>query len=178
MAKVVTGKARLSYCNIFEARASQEGGDAKYSVSVLIPKSDVATIAAINKAVQATIDEGKASKFGGKIAGLKMPLRDGDTEKDDEAYVGHWFFNASAKQKPVIVDINGNVILDSREVYSGCFGRVSVNFFAYNSNGSKGVAAGLNAVQKTADGESLGGAYTENEAANDFGLAGDDADML
>lgn len=166
--KVVTGEARLSYANIFEAKASEEGGEAKYSVAVLIPKSDKATVAAINAAVQKVIESEKAVKFGGKVAGLKMPLRDGDTERDDEAYKGHWFFNASSKQKPIVLDENKQVVLDARQVYSGCYGRVSVNFYVFAAKGNKGVAAGLNAIQKTRDGENLGGAYTETEAASDF----------
>lgn len=166
--KVVTGEARLSYVTVFEPRAASDGGEAKYSVSVLIPKTDKATIAAIETAIRKVIESEKASKFGGKIAGLKTPLRDGDTEKDAPEYAGHMFFNASAKQRPIVLDENRQTVLDSREVYSGCYGRVSVNFYAYNSNGSKGVAAGLNAVMKTRDGESLGGVYTETEAANDF----------
>ncbi len=172
--KVVTGKVRLSYCNVFEARASQEGGEPKYSVSLLIPKSDTATVDAVKKAIDEVIQTEKASKFGGKDRGLKYPLRDGDAEKDDAAYEGHWFINASSKNRPVILDENKQAILDSRELYSGCYGRASINLFAFNSNGNKGVAAGLNAIQKVSDGEPLGGAYTEDVAKNDF----DDDDLL
>lgn len=166
--KVVTGKVRLSYANLFEARASQEGGDAKYSVSLIIPKSDTATIATIKKAIDEVIQAEKAPKFGGKDKGLKYPLRDGDEEKDDPAYEGCMFINASSKQRPVILNENKQAVLDAREVYSGCYGRASINLYAFNSNGNKGVAAGLNAIQKVADGDSLGGAYTEDLAAQDF----------
>jgi len=166
--KVVTGEARLSYANLFEARASQDGGEAKFSVCVLIPKTDKKTIEALEKGIAEAIQEGKASKFAGKDKGLKTPLRDGDTEKDAPEFAGHMFFNASARQRPIVLDENKAVVLDARAVYSGCYGRVSVNFYAYNSNGSKGIAAGLNAVQKTNDGESLGGQYTEALAEADF----------
>lgn len=171
--KVVTGEARLSYVHLFEPRSSNEGEAPKYSVSVLIPKTDTATINAINAAINKVIQSEKAAKFGGKDKGLKMPLRDGDLEKDDPAYEGHMFFNCSDKRPPIVLDENRQAILDPRAVYSGCYGRVSVSFYAFNSNGSKGVAAGLNAVMKTRDGENLGGGYTEEAAANDFGLNDD-----
>ena len=166
--KVVTGKVRLSYANLFEARASQEGGEAKYSVSLIIPKKDTATIEAIKKAIDEVIQAEKAAKFGGKDKGLKYPLRDGDMEKDDPAYEGCMFINASSKQRPIILNEDKQPVIDAREVYSGCFGRASINLYAFNSNGNKGIAAGLNAIQKVADGDSLGGAYTESAAADDF----------
>lgn len=166
--KVVTGTVRLSYANLFEARASQEGREAKYSVSLIIPKSDTATIGAIKKAIDEVIQAEKASKFGGKDKGLKNPLRDGDLEKDDPAYEGCMFINASSRQKPIVLDENKQVVLDAREVYSGCYAQASINLYAFNSNGNKGVAAGLNAIRKVEDGESLGGAYTEAAAAADF----------
>ena len=100
--KVVTGKVRLSYANLFEARASQEGGEAKYSVSLIIPKSDTATINAIKKAIDEVIQAEKATKFGGKDKGLKNPLRDGDLEKDEQTYEGSMIINASSKQRPII----------------------------------------------------------------------------
>lgn len=166
--KVVTGKVRLSYANLFEARASQEGGEAKYSVSLIIPKKDTATINAIKKAIDEVIQAEKAAKFGGKDKGLKYPLRDGDLEKDDPAYEGCMFINASSKQRPIILNEDKQPVIDAREVYSGCYGRASINLYAFNSNGNKGIAAGLNAIQKVADGDSLGGAYTESVAADDF----------
>lgn len=172
--KVVTGKVRLSYCNVFEARASQDGGEPKYSVSLLIPKSDTATVAMIEKAIESTIQDATAKTFQGKAKGLKLPLRDGDTEKDDPAYEGHWFLSASSKQKPIILDENRNAVLDPRVIYSGCYGRASINFFAFNTNGNRGIAAGLNAIMKLTDGEPLGGTYTEEIAAKDF----DDDDLL
>lgn len=133
---------------------------------MLIPKSDTETINAINKAIDAAIEEGLA-KFGGKRpnkASLKLPLRDG-AEREDEAYQGHYFINANSKLAPQIVDKHVKPILDRNEVYSGCYARVSLSFFAYNSNGNKGVACGLGNIQKIRDGEPLGGRPT---AAEDF----------
>ena len=164
--KVVTGIVRLSYANIWEP-ASVNGGTPKYSVSLIIPKSDTKTIAAINAAVDAAIKQG-AAKFGGKIpnkAALKLPLRDGDTEREDEAYKDSYFVNANSTTAPQIVDRAVQPILDRSEVYSGCYARVSVNFYAFNSNGNRGIACGLGNIQKIRDGEPLGG---RTSAADDF----------
>lgn len=172
--KVVTGKVRLSYAYLFNPRTPDDPNDKpKYSVSILIPKSDVTTLRKIKAAVEAAKEAGKSSKWGGKLpTGLKLPLRDGDTERPDNLeYHGHYFFNASSTQKPGIVDANLNAILDQTEVYSGCYGRVSVNFYPFNTKGSKGVAAGLNNVQKLEDGEPLGGVPSRPE--DDFDAVGD-----
>ena len=170
--KVVTGVVRLSYANVWEP-ASINGGTPKYSVSLIIPKSDTKTIAAINAAVDAAIKEG-AAKFGGKIpskAALKLPLRDGDVEREDEAYQGAYFVNANSTTAPQIVDQKVQPILDRGEVYSGCYARVSINFYAFNSNGNKGIACGLGNIQKVKDGEPLGG---KRNASEDFGTIDDD----
>lgn len=165
--KVITGaNSRFSYFHGWEP-VSINGGAEKYSVSVLIPKTDTETINAINTAIDAAIDEGIA-KFGGKKpnkAAIKLPLRDGDVERDDEAYKGHYFINANSNTAPQIVDRSVKPILDRGEVYSGCYGRVSLNFYAFNSNGNKGVACGLGNIQKIKDGEPLGG---RTNAADDF----------
>lgn len=143
MSKVVTETVRLSYAHIWEP-ASINGGDEKYSVSLIIPKSDTKTIKAIQDAVEQAKQDGKA-KFGGKIpANLKLPLRDGDIERpDDEAYADSYFINANSKDKPQIVDTKVQPILDRSEVYSGCYARVSISLYAFNTNGNKGIACGL-----------------------------------
>lgn len=166
--KVVTGVVRLSYANVWEPKAINEGQQPKYSVSLIIPKSDTETIAKINAAVDAAIEEG-IGKFGGKKpnkASLKLPLRDGDTEReDDEAYVGSYFINANSNTAPQIVDMKVQPILERGEVYSGVYARVSVNFYAFNSSGNKGIACGLGNIQKVRDGEPLGG---KSKAEDDF----------
>lgn len=171
--KVITGKnTRLSYFHGWEP-TSINGGPERYSVSVLIPKDDTETVEAINKAIDAAIEEGIA-KFGGKKpnkAAIKLPLRDGDTEREDEAYAGHWFVNANSKTAPQIVDRAVKPILDRDEVYSGCYARVSLNFYAFNSNGNKGIACGLGNIQKIRDGEPLGG---RSSADDDFSTEEDD----
>lgn len=170
--KVITGVVRLSYANVWQP-ASINGSAEKYSVSVIIPKSDTKTINAINAAVDLAIKE-SAGKFGGKIpnkASLKLPLRDGDAERDDEAYKDSYFVNANSKTAPQIVDKDLNPILDKTEVYSGCYARVSLTFYAFNSNGNKGIACGLGNIQKIRDGESLGG---RSSAEDDFASAVDE----
>ena len=171
--KVITGvNTRFSYFHGWEP-VSINGGTEKYSVSVLIPKDDTETIEAIEKAIDAAIAEG-VGKFGGKKpnkGSLKLPLRDGDIERDDEAYAGHYFVNTNSITPPQIVDKQVKPILDRNEVYSGCYGRVSLNFYAFNSNGNKGVACGLGNIQKIRDGEPLGG---RANAADDFSTLEDD----
>lgn len=162
---------RLSYANVWEPQ-SINGSEPKYSVSVIIPKSDKATIQKIQQAVEQAKQEA-ISKFGGKIpANLKLPLRDGDIDRpDDEAYANSYFINCNSKQKPQVVDQQVQPILDQAEVYSGCYGRVSVTFYGFNSNGNRGVAAGLGNIQKLKDGEPLGGRV---RAEDEFGTVDDD----
>lgn len=172
--KIVTDKIRFSYAHVFEPVAMAEGQDKKYSVSLLIPKKNKALIKRINDAILAAMEAGKASKFGGAIPkkNFKMPLRDGDVEReDDEVYKGHFFLSASCKRKPGVVDADLNPIIDQDEFYSGCWGRASINFYAFNSNGNKGIACGLNNLQKLEDGEPLSGMATAQE---DFADEADD----
>ena len=163
--KVVTGEVRFSYVNVFEPK-SINGSDEKYSVSLLIDKRDTKTIETIERAIEAAKQAGVA-KFGGKIpANLKLPLRDGDTDReDDENYAGKMFVNANCKTKPGLIEKNGMEIIDTTEFYSGCYGKASVTFYAFNSNGNKGIACGLNNIMKTRDGEPLGG---RSRAVDDF----------
>ena len=170
--KVVTGTVRLSYANVWEPK-SINGGKEKYSVSLIIAKSDTKTLEAINTAIDAAITEG-ISKFGGKKpnnASLKLPLRDGDVERDDDAYKDSYFVNANSITAPQIVDKHVQPILDRSEVYSGVYARVSITFYAFNSNGNRGIACGLGNIQKISDGEPLGGKTT---AADDFTTLDDD----
>lgn len=171
--KVITGIVRLSYANVWEPK-SINGGKEKYSVSVIIPKSDTKTLEAIEKAVDAAIEEGRG-KFGGKIPNkqsLKLPLRDGDIDRsDDEAYADSFFVNANSITPPQIVDADIYPILERSEVYSGVYARVSINFYAFNSNGNRGIACGLGNIQKIRDGEPLGG---RTDASVDFATDVDD----
>jgi hypothetical protein len=169
--KVVTGLVRFSYLHVWEPTAIQEGQDKKYSAALLIPKSDKATLAKINAAIDAAKEAGKV-KLGGKIpANLKTPLRDGDIEHpEDETYANCFFVNASSKTQPGLVDESVQPILNQAELYSGCYGKASVNFYAFNTSGNKGIACGLNHIMKVKDGESLGG---RSSAESDFGTDDD-----
>ena len=175
--KVVTGVVRLSYANVWEPK-SINGGAEKYSVSLIIPKADTKTLGAIQKAIDAAIEEGRG-KFGGKVpskATLKLPLRDGDVDRpDDEAYTNCYFINANSSSAPEIVDKSLNPVLNRSEVYSGVYARVSINFYAFNSNGNRGIACGLGNIQKVRDGEPLGG---KTSASDDFTSDYDGDDFL
>lgn len=167
--KVITGKVRFCYCNVFEPVAMNEGETAKYSVCILIPKSDTKTLDKIKAAIEAAKVVGKAklADKNGKIPStIKNPLRDGDEERsDDPVYEGMMFLNANSTRKPSIVDKNLDAIIDKDEFYSGCYGRASINFYAFNVQ-SKGIAVGLNNLQKLEDGEMLAGG---SSASEDFG---------
>lgn len=167
--KVVTGKVRFCYANVFEPVAMNEGDQPKYSICILIPKTDTKTLKAIESAIEAAKVAGKAKiadKNGRIPSTIKNPLRDGDEERsDDPAFEGMMFINANSTRKPAIVDKNLNPIMEKEEFYSGCYGRASINFYAFNVQ-SKGIAAGLQNLQKLEDGEMLSGGSTAEE---DFG---------
>lgn len=172
--KVVTGKVRFSYCNIFEAKEPQGGGDPKYSVTLLIPKSDTATLGKIKQAMDAA-RENYVSRNGVNSLPAKPnhTLHDGDGVRDSgdpygEECKGCYVITVSSKQKPVIVDAFRNEITDPGEVYSGCYGRASINFYGYNSNGKKGISAGLLSIQKLSDGEPFGTVGSANDFDDGF----------
>ncbi len=180
--KVVTGKNTVfSYLTVNEPKTPLGGGTPKYSVSLIIPKSDTVTVEKIKAAIQAAYDEGQAKLKGNSrsvpaLKDLKIPLRDGDKErKDDEVYRDSWFINANSTTKPGIVDSNCQPILDTSELYSGIVGRASVTFYAYNSQGNRGIACGLNNLQKLADGTPLG---SRSRPEDDFADDGEEDDFL
>lgn len=156
---------------------SINGGAPKYSVSLIIPKSDTQTVEKIKAAIQAAYEEGQSKlKGNGKSVPaldlIKTPLRDGDRERpDDPTYAGCYFINANSATAPGIVDADRQPILERSEVYSGVYGRASINLYAFNSNGNKGIACGLNNLQKISDGEPLGG---KSRAEDDFASDDDD----
>ena len=178
--KVITGvQTRWSYANVWTPKAMAEGAKPKYSVSLIITKSDTVTIQKIKAAIKAAYEEGQSKlKGNGKsvspLAAIKTPLRDGDVERpDDEAYQNAYFVNANSPTAPGIVDADKQPIIDTSEVYSGVYGRASITFYAFNSNGNKGIACGLNNLQKIADGEPLGG---KTRAEDDFADLDDEDD--
>ena len=178
--KVITGaNTRWSYANVWEPKA-MEGGKPKFSVSLIIPKSDTVTVGKIKAAIEEAYRDGQSKlKGNGKsvpaLSSLRTPLRDGDIDRpDDPAYANAYFVNANSTTAPGVVDANRNEILDKSEVYSGCYGRASISFYAFNANGNKGIACGLNNLQKIKDGEPLGGRAS---AESDFATE-DDEDFL
>lgn len=175
--KVITGKVRASFVHIFEPQ-SINGSDPKYSVSLIIPKSDTETIGKIKAAIEEAKQNG-VPKWGGKIPpNLKLPLRDGDVDRpEDEAYADSYFINATSQEKPGVVDRRRVPITDPLTIYSGCYIRASVNFYPFNANGNRGIAAGLSNIQFWCDGEPLNGRV---KAEDEFDAldAEDDEDFL
>lgn len=167
--KVITGKCRLSFEHIWKPNKMNEDSKAKFSASILIPKTDKATLQKVKAAQEAAIKEGITSKWKGKKpANLKLPLRDGDEERpDDPNYAGYYFLNATSNNKPGIVDLSRQEITDESLVYSGCYCRFSLNLYPFDVNGNRGVAAGLNNVQKVSDDERLGGGSRAEEDFDD-----------
>ena len=177
--EVVTGVCTFSYLNCWEPKAIN-GGAPKYSVSLIIPKSDTKTVARIQAAIKAAYEEGQGTLKGNgrtvpEFSTIRNPLRDGDRERpNDEAYSDSWFINANSNDRPGVVDINLQHIIERSEMYSGVKGRASVNFYAYNKNGNRGIGCGLHHLQKISDGTPLGG---KSRAEDDF-ATDDEEDFL
>ena len=173
--QVITGKTRLTFPHLFEKYASTLGNEPKFSTTFLIPKSDVLTKQKIDAAINAAITEGVSKSWNGvRPPNVPNPVHDGDGVRPSDGQPfpaeckGHWVITASSKQQPQVVDLGLNQIMSQSEIYSGVYARVSINFFAYNASGKKGIGCGLNNVQKLEDGEPLGG---RTSATNDFGDA-------
>jgi len=172
---MVTGEVRVSYVHLFKAYANPNNRDSKpkFSATLLIPKNDVATRQRMDACMNAAVQEGIPSKWNGvRPPVIAYPIYDGDGARTNgdpfsEECRGHWVMTASTEQMPEIVDLNMNPIINQSEVYSGMYARVSIRFFAYLNNGKRGVGCGLGNVQKTRDGEPLGGGRTS--AVSDFG---------
>lgn len=182
--QITTGKVRLSYCYLFTPRESQDGGEAKYSVTCLIRKSDTATLAKINTAIEAA-----KKAFLAKNPGVKLPpqikstLHDGDGIRENgepfgDECKGHYVITVSSSQQPVLVDANKLPITDPRELYSGCYGRVILNFYVYKYMGRCGISAALNGVMKLHDGEPLGGGIVVTDADWDDDWEDTEDDLL
>lgn len=175
--KVLTGECRLSYANLVNPRAPQSGvGEAKYSVTLLIPKTDTATIADIQAAMEAAAQDAVNKVWGGvRPPQLRSVIHDGDGVRPNgmpfgDECKGHWVLTASTKTKPQVVGMdNINVELAPQDIYSGMYARVTIRFFGYSNSGNRGVGCGLGNVMKTRDGEPLSGGAS---AAADFAGVG------
>jgi hypothetical protein len=171
MPKLLLKNVRASYCHVFEPHRF-DGQEPKYTMAILIRKNDTELIHKINKAIEDAKQELKV-KCGGKMPpNPKLPLRDGDVDKaDQKAYVNHYWVNANSKNKPQIVDRKLKILDSEDDFYSGCYCNVTVNFYPYSTSGNKGVAVGLNNIQKLRDGERLDGkssAFDDFEEEEDF----------
>lgn len=174
--KVLTGEVRLSYCNLTTPRAAQQGGEPKYGVTLLIPKTDLATKADIDAAIQAAANEAVTKVWNGaRPPQLRVPIYDGDGVRPSgvpfgDECKGHWVMTASTKNKPQVVGIdNINCELAPSDIYSGMYARVTIRFFGYSNSGNKGIGCGLGNVMKTRDGEALAGSAS---ASVDFAGVG------
>ena len=179
MSKVtLKNPVRLSYTNLLEPRAQnpEKPDEVTFSTAILIPKTDTESIEAIQTAIKEALQEGVTKKWGGKTPrGLKNPLRDGDTERDDdEVYAGHYFINAkgprAGKEKPILIGPDSEATDDPAVVYSGVNARVSLQFYPFDVNGNRGVAAGVSAVMSLGTGDPLGNTVTLKSALSDFGV--------
>jgi hypothetical protein len=174
-ATITTGEVRISYEHLLKPHANSTlpNAELKYSATLLIPKSDIATKQRIDAAIQAAIQEGVSTKWGGvRPPQIPFPIHDGDGVKQSGEPFGAeckgcWVMSASSKNQQEIVDTNMQPILAATEIYSGMYARVNVNFFAYNQNGKKGIGCGLGPVQKLRDGEPLAGGVSAEEAFSD-----------
>jgi hypothetical protein len=168
---------RLSYTNLLEPRAQapDKPDDLRYGTAILIPKSDTESVDLVKAAIAEALAEGVTKKWGGKTPkGLKNPLRDGDEEREDENYAGHWFINTkgpkAGKEKPILVGPDSNPTDDSTVIYSGVMARVSLQFYPFDVNGNRGIAAGVSAVMSLGTGEPLGNTVTLKSALAAFGV--------
>lgn len=166
------GEVRFSYCNVFSKRINPDGTQGKYSVCVIIPKTNTEAVNLFKQAYEAAKLQGKSTKWGGKIpAKVQLPLHDGDEERDDPAFEGCWYFNCSSNNAPGVRyrdELGINEALDDSEFYSGCYGAVTVNLFPYANNGNSGVGVGLNNLIKLRDGERLSGGRSADADFNDL----------
>jgi hypothetical protein len=170
---ITTGEVRLSYVHLFQPHANQPGQEPKYSTTILIPKSDTATMARIHAAVAAAIEKGVGGVWNGaRPPQPQLPVWDGDgLRKNGEPFgpeaKGHWVLTAGSKNKQEIVDAYMNPVIDQTKVYSGVYGRVNINFFPFSNSGNRGIGAGLGPVQILRDGEPLAARVNAAQAFGD-----------
>lgn len=171
---VTTGEVRLSYPHLFSPHKSEMEDVASYSAEIMVPKSDTKTMADIEKAMNAAIQEYSDKVWGGQVPPkFKNPLiKDGDASENPQHH-GYWLFTAKNKlkegaviQPPKVMDQQLNPIIDQSEIYGGVWARVNINFYLYNFKGTKGIGCGFDAgVVKVRDDEPFGGGRTSVEDA-------------
>lgn len=165
--RVITGKVRLNYTNLFKPRAMDNVSEEKFSTTLIIPKKDIKTMKLIVDALELATENGMVLWGEYNPADIKVCVKDGDKDKaDDNAYKESYYVNASSKYKPGVVDINLNEIIDEKQIYSGCYARCAVRFYPYIQENNIGIGCSIENVQKLCDGEILG----RNTAADDFSI--------
>lgn len=176
---VVLRNVRLSYTHLDKPYASQPGQEPKYSATILVPKNP-ANNKAMMDAAAAVATQKAVEKYGKAFPAMpKVSVHDGDGVRPSDGQPfgdeckGCWVFTASSKAPVTVVDLNLQQILDATQIYSGMYANVGVTFFGYNAPQNKGIGVALDNVQKTADGEPLGGQRASAE--DDFGGAGEPA---
>jgi len=177
--KVMIGEVRFSYANVHVAQAINGSSDLKYSVVLLIPKTNKVLMAKIRAGIEAAKKEGVSTKWKGKLPPkIDITLHDGDEDKpDNEEYAGHYYLNCNNKRKPGIMvrqDGENYPLTNVDDFYSGCYGFATINFFPYDSAGKKGIGASLNNLLKTRDGERLSGGASAEQDFADFSDEGND----
>lgn len=172
--QITTGKVRFSYVNAFTPKSLPDGNE-KYSVTLLIPKSDTHTLTKIKNAIESAKEYYLQKKPGKKLpSNLKTTLHDGDGERPTGGdfgpeCAGCMVMTVSSNNKPVIVYADKTPMTEPTELYSGCYGRAIINFYVYDTQGSLGVSAGLNGIMKLEDGEPLaGGVVTDADWDEDW----------
>ena len=172
---------RVSYAEqIFVAKAGEKGGALKYGVTILVDKKNAEQMAWL-KQIATDATEALAEYWPDPATRPRIPvigelasvIKDGDKtcnkqgipykEKNPE-YIGNYFLRVYNTTKPTAVDRNNSAIIDPSEIYSGCYCRVNINCYTFDGETNKGVTAGLNGVQKWAEGERLSGGAPSLEA--------------
>lgn len=180
--KFVTGLVRLSYAHLTAPVENKLSGKTEYSVSLLIPKDDKKTVTRLKAAIKSILDDPEArQKWGGKTKGLRLPLHDGDEEREDDAvYAGHYYLNARADtdHRPKLVDQDREEIVDPEDIYSGCYAQAIISLYSYGKNGNNGIGAGILAIRKIKDGDKLGGVTISEDDWDDDDLGDEYDDIL
>lgn len=161
--RVVTGEVKLTFVHVFDPFLTAQAHIPHYSLTALIPKEDKEMVERLWTAHEAAVMLGVKSRWGGRLPdGVIDAIRDGDVEGKGPEFKGCIFIRCATRNRPAIVSTKidpstGRLVrlTDSTELYSGCFGRVSLSFFPYSNPQGKGVLAGLNHVQKTRDGQMI-----------------------
>lgn len=160
--KVMSPKARLAFPAFFTPTAMEEGQEKKYQCVLLFDKD--ADLSALKAAAKAAMEE-KWPDAAKRPKNLRSPFRDGDEKEEWEGFPGQIYISARSNSKPGVVDANVQPIIEPSEIYGGCYVRATLNAFAYDTAGNKGVAFGLGNVQKLADGPAFDG---RTRAEDDF----------